>query len=161
MKCPVPLVIIDVSSMICNDGDVTVNPGAIETPYNGKDDDCDPITPDDDLDADGYGIVDDCNDNDPDINPDACDIKRDGIDQDCDGADRTKGKPCPDIGGGKETICDDGIDNDGDGDIDCDDRDCRRDPACSEEGNCTDGIDNDGDGDIDCDDRDCRRDPAC
>jgi hypothetical protein len=28
-------------------------------------------------------------------------------------------------------ICNDGVDNDGDGDIDCDDRrDCRRDPAC-------------------------------
>jgi hypothetical protein len=27
-------------------------------------------------------------------------------------------------------ICDDGIDNDGDGRADCRDRDCRRDPAC-------------------------------
>ncbi|MDX1777012.1 MAG: hypothetical protein R3297_10545, partial [Desulfobulbales bacterium] len=28
-------------------------------------------------------------------------------------------------------ICDDGIDNDGDGKVDCDDRgDCKRDPAC-------------------------------
>jgi hypothetical protein len=38
------------------------------------------------------------------------------------------------VGGGgrnKETICDDGIDNDGDGLTDCDGRDCRKDPACS------------------------------
>ncbi len=38
---------------------------------------------------------------------------------------KTKGK------GAKEDICDDGIDNDEDGKIDCDDNDCRRDPVCS------------------------------
>ncbi len=32
-------------------------------------------------------------------------------------------------GGGDPEICDDGIDNDGDNKIDCDDRDCRDDPA--------------------------------
>ncbi len=54
--------------------------------------------------------------------------------------------------------CFDGIDNDGDGDIDCLDPDCNCDFEI-----CDDGIDNDGDGDIDEDDsdccyRDCRRD---
>jgi type IV pilus assembly protein PilY1 len=78
----------------------------------------------------------DCNDTDRDINPDACDIKGDGIDQDCSGADRTRGKPCPgssDDGGdsgGKELICDDGEDNDGDGLADCDDKDCRKYKYC-------------------------------
>ena len=134
------------------------------------------IDPDDvDDDGDGYTEYEgDCNDGDDTVYPEACDIKGDGIDQDCKDGDRTKGKPCPDIGGGgsgsnKETICDDGIDNDGDGLTDCADRDCRKDPACSDGGgsgsnkerNCTDGIDNDDDGYIDCDDHDCRKDPAC
>jgi hypothetical protein len=62
-------------------------------------------------------------------------------------------------------VCDDGIDNDGDGMTDCDDRDCRNDVACT--GGtlpevCDDNIDNDGDGKTDCaDKKDCNRDPAC
>ena len=35
---------------------------------------------------------------------------------------------------GKETQCDDGIDNDGDGKIDCADPNCRKDPVCSDGG---------------------------
>ncbi|MEN8165843.1 MAG: hypothetical protein ABFR65_00010 [Pseudomonadota bacterium] len=74
-------------------------------------------------------------------------------------------------------ICDDDIDNDGDGLVDCSDRlDCRKDPACRTGGGgggggrststnieiCDDGLDNDGDGRIDCSDRvSCRRDPIC
>ena len=63
--------------------------------------------------------------------------------------------------------CTDGIDNDGDGLIDCDDSDdCGDDPACTEPPLdpeiCDDGIDNDGDGLTDCLDRlDCRQHPAC
>ena len=63
--------------------------------------------------------------------------------------------------------CTDGIDNDGDGLIDCDDSDdCGDDPACTEPPSdpeiCDDGIDNDGDGLTDCLDRlDCRQHPAC
>ncbi len=49
--------------------------------------------------------------------------------------------------------CNDGIDNDGDGDVDCADLDCFS--ACFEEHDCGDGIDNDGDGAIDCADGDC------
>ncbi len=56
-------------------------------------------------------------------------------------------------------ICNDGIDNDGDGFIDCDDDDCASEPSCVEI--CNDGIDNDGDGFIDCDDNDCDSDPNC
>jgi hypothetical protein len=62
-------------------------------------------------------------------------------------------------------VCDDGIDNDGDGKIDCaDQKDCGKDPVCggSPPEICDDGIDNDGDGKIDCaDKKDCRTDPAC
>jgi hypothetical protein len=63
-------------------------------------------------------------------------------------------------------ICDDGIDNDCDTFVDCDDSDCDTDPACQEctadeVGLCDDGIDNDCDTFIDCDDTDCDADPAC
>jgi hypothetical protein len=68
-----------------------------------------------------------------------------------------------------ETSCTDGIDNDLDGYIDCEDVDCIGDEACSmvalyavvQPEDCTDGVDNDGDGWIDCDDEDCFEDPAC
>ncbi len=64
---------------------------------------------------------------------------------------------------GPGEICDDGIDNDGDGDTDCDDSDCLFDPACTGGGElCDDGIDNDGDGQVDCDDvQDCQAFPGC
>jgi bacillopeptidase F len=103
-----------------------------------------------DADSDGFfaqagcGTELDCNESDADINPDACDIKRDGIDQDCDGKDRTKGKSCPvsDGGGtdpdpdpvfsveGKGKTCSDGIDNDLDELLDCQDPDCSKNNSC-------------------------------
>lgn len=52
-----------------------------------------------------------------------------------------------------QEICDDGIDNNWDLKIDCADPRCAFDPVCPE--NCTDGIDDDGDGDTDCEDLDC------
>jgi hypothetical protein len=54
--------------------------------------------------------------------------------------------------------CDDGADNDQDGDYDCNDVDCAGAPDCSEAntpGGCGDGADNDRDGLFDCDDPDC------
>ncbi|PHN08383.1 M43 family zinc metalloprotease [Flavilitoribacter nigricans] len=60
-------------------------------------------------------------------------------------------------------LCNDGLDNDGDGLVDCDDPDCDTDPFCQpvEPEICDDGIDNDGDGLIDCDDPDCGSAPNC
>jgi len=52
--------------------------------------------------------------------------------------------------------CDNGADDDGDGDVDCDDSDC---PACPEI--CDNGIDDDRDRDIDCDDEDCSEAEPC
>ena len=60
--------------------------------------------------------------------------------------------------------CVNGVDDDGDGLIDCADPDCATDPSCGGPGvelQCTDGVDNDGDGLADCDDPDCAADPSC
>jgi hypothetical protein len=68
----------------CDDNDRDVNPAAEEVPYNGKDDDCDPATRDDDLDGDGFDAIADCDDNDAGSYtgaPETCD----GADNDCDG----------------------------------------------------------------------------
>jgi hypothetical protein len=53
-----------------------------------------------------------------------------------------------------ETDCANRIDDDADGDADCDDSDCASSPACME-GDCSNGLDDDNDGDVDCDDSDC------
>jgi hypothetical protein len=62
--------------------------------------------------------------------------------------------------------CTNGVDDDGDGAVDCDDSDCAADPACESqcddtETSCTDGIDNDCDNATDCADSDCADDAAC
>jgi hypothetical protein len=74
----------------CNDNDASINPGAIDIPDDGIDQDCDgsdAATPPVDADGDGYVVENDCNDDDASINPGATDIPNDGIDQNCDGSD--------------------------------------------------------------------------
>ncbi len=60
-----------------------------------------------------------------------------------------------------EAACGDGIDNDGDGQTDCDDLDCGDSGACDEPAVevCGDGLDNDRNGLVDCQDPAC--DPDC
>lgn len=66
-------------------------------------------------------------------------------------------------GGGGPEICDNGIDDDGDGLVDCADPDCCGIEGCGVclEINCDNGIDDDGDGLIDEDDPDCFSDSPC
>ena len=69
------------------------------------------------------------------------------------------------INPGAAEICDDGIDNDCDVAVDCDDSECSNALVCdttSEPEICDDGIDNDGDNKVDCaDKKDCGKDPFC
>jgi hypothetical protein len=85
----------------CNDTDAAVNPGTREAAYNGKDDDCNVATKDDDADNDGYcklgmaiwekklcqletgNIGTDCNDNSVNVNPGHAEIPYNGVDDDC------------------------------------------------------------------------------
>ncbi|HOP03712.1 MAG TPA: putative metal-binding motif-containing protein, partial [Tenuifilaceae bacterium] len=109
----------------------------------------------------------DCDDNDPNVNPEAEEVP-DDMDNDCDGEvdedlepncmsddDCLSGEICyngecvPE--GSVETNCNDDIDNDGDGLVDCED------PDCDGNGNCQPLEDADLDGylsDVDCDDSD-------
>ena len=73
--------------MDCDDSNPTISDCSIEIPYNGIDDDCNPLSLDDDLDQDGFLYADDCNDNNSSINPNAIEIPNNDIDEDCDGSD--------------------------------------------------------------------------
>lgn len=91
----------------------------------------------------------------------------------CSGDGSTPTPAPPSTGGGGTSpentaaACTDGKDNDGDGYLDCDDKECCSVVNCSTKPGtfcgphentaaaCTDGKDNDGDGYLDCNDRDC------
>ncbi len=75
----------------CDDSNPEVNNDMIEIEYDGVDNDCDPLTLDDDLDEDGYVYAEDCDDNDPNSNPAAEEIPDNGVDEDCDGSDLITG----------------------------------------------------------------------
>lgn len=73
------------SDIDCDDSDADIYQGNVETPYDGKDNDCDTSTPDDDLDNDGYGIAEDCDDTNPSIYPGAEEISDNQQDDNCNG----------------------------------------------------------------------------
>ena len=57
-------------------------------------------------------------------------------------------------------ICDNEIDDNNNGKIDCEDESCKTNPACMETA-CNDGKDDDDDGLVDCDDPDCKNNWLC
>lgn len=83
----------------------------------------------------------------------------DGIDNDGDGYVDCRDSSCYSSSSCVETSCTDGVDNDNNGYTDCEDSDCNGNPACAEI--CDDGLDNDGDHYYDCEDTDCAYDSAC
>ena len=89
----------------CDDSNAAVNPAASETAYDGLNNDCDLVTPDDDLDGDGHVLASDCDDLDPNIHPTATELC-DTVDSNCNGS-----------------LVDSFPDNDGDFDPDCTDPD--------------------------------------
>ena len=68
----------------CAPNNASINPGAMEIPYDGLDNDCNPLTLDDDLDMDGFDLAEDCDDQNVNINPNVDEVAYDGVDNDCD-----------------------------------------------------------------------------
>ena len=129
----------------CDDLDASIHPGVEDPPYDGVESNCEGA-PEDDLEGDGYGIIDDCHDLDASIHPGAEDPPYDGVDSNCDGA------PEDDLDGDGYGIADD-----------CDDLDPTFHPGAPDvpydgvDHGCDGEEDFDGDGFLvpdDCDDTD-------
>ena len=118
-----------------------------------------------DADCDGTLIADDCDDNDASVGSITNDADCDRVPtaSDCDDNNAALGSILADFDcdGVYEIaeVCGDGIDNDHNGLMDCEDALCFTAPGCFED--CTDGTDNDGDYLSDCDDDDCWGTSSC
>ena len=113
-------------------------------------------------DSDGNGDVDymECSPYQYELSSSSCGSSCDGT-QDCDSGYECVASECVVETAVTSEICYDGLDEDGDGLVDCADDDCSSDSLCLESGNCADGYDNDLDGSEDCDDSDCSDDESC
>ncbi len=165
--------------------------------YNGKDDDADGVRDCEDTDCAGATCdfrYEECEGKDPcpAIEDPPADCDRTG-DSRCDGSDLAIQAAIDAFDAAlgvavvAESVCTDGLDDDGDGLTDCDDGDCgsgaggcevgTADDTCNARGCrsgeadclrtgddpacCLNGADDDGDGAVDCDDDNCGVEPAC
>ncbi|MCB9678714.1 MAG: FG-GAP repeat protein [Alphaproteobacteria bacterium] len=142
----------------CDDRNAFVHPGAIDTPYDGIDQDCSG-SDETDGDGDGFDADVDCDDGSPNVHPGADDPPYDGVDQDCgggsdfdadgDGSDSAEygGSDCDDTDPSRSAF-----DADGDGWTscggDCDDTRAAVHPDAARV--CGNGIDDDCDGEPEC-----------
>jgi len=84
-----------------------------------------------------------------------------GLDDDGDGLVDCADPECAANTACIELACSNGVDDDRDGLADCADIDCEHAIECNPEIACGNGLDDDGDGAIDCDDLDCLGSPSC